>query len=501
MKKLFCATLEGPKAKIVEVESGFVRALPSFSIVGLTSSTIQESKERVKAALGAIGYKFPPMKITINLSPADMKKSGSHFDLPIALSIALQKDSVDFSDVFVFGELGLDGRVKETSTLFATLLSLKSEVENLRVLVPKESVEKVSKIPEIKIYAVESLREAIEFFKGSKEEYLCRGSEMDSPRVEYGGATYYYSDKYEKNFIEVIGQKAAKRAALVAAAGMHNILLEGSPGCGKSMIIERLREILPPMSMEEILEVAALDSLEGKQPNFEPKRPIRAPHHTSTKASIFGGGTTGAKIGEVALAHRGILFFDELPHFPKSVLEALREPLQNRRILISRVHSKVEYKSDFLFAAAQNPCPCGNLLSRTKECRCTQNEILKYKNRISEPLLERIDIYLQMSEISDSDIADIDSSSMHKKVIEVFLFQKRRGQRSFNASMSDAEAKKFCILDEEAREILKKATDRLALSRRSIGKILRLSRTVADLKQIDVIGKEEILEAIGYRKR
>lgn len=499
MKKINCATFVDGEAKIVEVESSYVRALPSFSIVGLASNSILEARERVKSALTSIDYKFPPLKITINLSPSDVKKSGSHFDLPIALSLALQKESIDFEDCFVFGELGLDGKVKDSSSIFPLILSLKEKIQDLKVLIPQESVKKVSKIPGVKIYYAQNLKEAVEFFKEKhKKEAECL--QIESKFIEKD-KRYYYLGEFPLDFIDVKGQEVAKRAALIAAAGMHNILFEGSPGCGKSMISKRLRYILPPMSLEEILEVARIESLDKKEPSFKPIRPFRSPHHSSTKASIFGGGSNSAKIGEVALSHRGILFFDELPHFSKMVLEALREPLEDRKILISRVHSKIEYKTDFMFIGAMNPCPCGNLLSKTKECRCTELEIQRYKNRLSEPFLDRIDLYVQMSEISKDDKATISSKEMFEKVLRAFEFRLKRGQKEFNARLENQDLEKFCILDNNAKDILDSAIDRFSLSQRSINKIKKVARTIADLDESESISKPHILEALSFRKR
>ncbi len=500
MKKILCATFEDGKANIVEVESSFVRALPSFTIVGLASNSIQEAKDRVKAALYAIDFKFPPLKVTINLSPSDIKKSGSHFDLAIALSIALQKKKVDFKDYFVFGELGLDGTIKDTNSIFPLILSLKEFYKDLKVVVPCESVGKISKIPGVKIYCVENLLKAVDFFV-KEEKREINSAAIEAKSIEILGKRYYYEDNFPLDFKEVKGQEIAKRAALISAAGMHNILFEGSPGSGKSMIIKRLRYILPPMSIEEILEVAKLSALDKKEPTFTPIRPFRSPHHSSTKASIFGGGSNSAKIGEVALSHLGILFFDELPHFSKTVLEALREPLEDGKILISRVNSKIEYKTDFLFAAAMNPCPCGNLLSYKKECRCTEAEIQRYKNRLSEPFLDRIDLYVQMSEINPEDSSTISSKEMKKSVMKAFEAQKRRGQKRVNGKMDEKEIENYCIFSEEAKEILDRAVDRFSLSFRSINKIKKVSRTIADLEACEKIEKKHLLEALGFRKR
>ena len=495
MKKILCATLDGTNARVVEVESSFIKALPSFSIVGLASNSIQEARDRVKAALSHIGYTFPAMKITINLSPSDLKKSGSHFDLAIALSIALQKESVSLDGYYVFGELGLDGRIKDTSLIFPLLLSLSKEP--IKALVPKSALEKLSKIPNVTLYGIDSLQECIEALQSNSLQ-PAKPKPYPYPSLEQ---KYFYMEEYPVDFREVKGQELAKRAALIAAAGMHNILLEGSPGCGKSMIIKRLRYILPPMEMKEILDVAKLESFDEKEPTFKPLRPYRSPHHSGTKASIFGGGSSSARPGEVALAHRGMLFFDELPHFSKSVLEALREPLQDKRILISRVNNKVIYETTFLFAAAQNPCPCGNLLSPTKECRCSDLEIKRYRAKVSEPLLDRIEIYVQMSEIDENATTSVSSQELHEKVRRAFLFQKKRGQKEFNGKLSEREVEAFCILDEDAKAVLEQATLRFGLSQRSIGNIKKVARTIADLEESSVIRKKDILEALGFRRR
>jgi len=421
-KKIISATLNGIDAKRVEVESSFTKALPGFSIVGLGSQSIQEAKERVKSALLNNDFEFPPLKITISLSPADLKKEGSHFDLPIALSILYHNIDINLEDFLVLGELGLDGRIKDTASIFPIILSLKPK----KVIVPLESVKKVSKIPDIEIYAFSHIKEFEEFNPKKIDK-----SELNYSYLKIDGKKYYYLEEFELDFNDVRGQKLAKEAALYSASGFHNILLEGSPGVGKSMIINRLRYILPPMSLEEILEVEKLKAIEGKEIDFKPLRPFRAPHYSSTRAAIFGGGSRSAKIGEIAFANKGVLFFDELPYFQKDVLENLRLPLQDRKVLISRVNSKIEYETDILFAAAMNPCPCGNLLSLNKECRCTELEIKRYKNRISEPLYDRIEIYHQMIEDEDED--RVTSKELFEKVL--IAFEMQRGV--FNANLEE----------------------------------------------------------------
>ncbi|MDD3476369.1 MAG: YifB family Mg chelatase-like AAA ATPase [Sulfurimonas sp.] len=502
MKMVACATYEGIEAKVVYVESTLTKGLPSFSVVGMVSASINEAKERVKSALLSNEFIFPPKRITINLAPSDVKKEGSQFDLSMALLIALDYIEEDLSEWFVFGELGLDGVVKENLQLYPLLLSLANQKVIKKAIVPFESLDKLSNIPNIDFYGVKNLKEAIELLKNSTNitpNIIYK--KIEYPNISVNNELYYFDEEYVEDFLDVKGQEIAKRAALISAAGFHNLLLEGSPGCGKSMIAQRLRYILPPLSSDEILDIAKLDALEAKEPLFMPLRSYRAPHHTSTMGSIFGGGSYTAKIGEVGLAHRGVLFFDELPHFSKSVLESLREPLQDNKIRISRVNSKIEYPSDFLFVSAMNPCPCGNLLHKDKECRCSELEIQRYKNRLSEPFLDRIDLCVVMQDVSLDDRGTISSKEMHKKVIDVHKIVKQRGQRGFNAKLSDAEVDKFCILDEEAAAVLQRAIMQFSLSFRAIKKVQKVSRTIADLESSVMIQKSHVLEALSYRRR
>ncbi|MDX9814478.1 MAG: YifB family Mg chelatase-like AAA ATPase [Sulfurimonas sp.] len=501
MKRVFCATYEGLDAKVVEVESTLTKGLPSFSIVGMASASISEAKDRVKSALLCNNFVFPPKRITINLAPSDIKKEGSHFDLSIALLIALDNLEDDFSEWFVFGELGLDGAIKSTQGLYPLLLSLANQDVIKKAIVPYESLDKLSNIPNIELYGIKSLSEAIELLSSEVKEPTLSAKKMSHQSYTVGEWEYFFIDEYKEDFIDVLGQEVAKRAALISAAGFHNILLEGSPGCGKSMIASRLRYVLPPLNQKELLDIAKLDALDDKEPTFKPLRPFRSPHHTSTVASIFGGGSHKAKIGEVGLAHNGVLFFDELPHFSKSILEALREPLQDSKIRISRVNSKVEYPSDFLFVAAMNPCPCGNLLNEHLECRCNELEIKKYKNRLSDPFLDRIDLYVVMQQVSPDDKASVDSKTIHDMVKEVHKRQLSRGQKSFNAKLNDDEVERFCLLDDEAKTILDTAISRFALSFRTIKKLKKVARTIADLDGSKVISKAHLLEALSYRRR
>ena len=495
------ATLEGNRARLVSAEASFTKGLPNFTIVGLASESIKESKERVKSALLFRGFKFPPLRITINLSPSDLRKEGSHFDLPIALLIGLQQQSFPDSflgNLFIFGELGLDGSVKDTQMILPIVLSLMQEYEKITVLTAISGADKLTKVPGVTVYGVQTLEDAEAFMKSpqSLEPAKDKGFDAHSP---FPG--FYSSRNYEKNFIEVKGQERAKRAALIAAAGMHNLLLNGSPGCGKSMIVQRLGEIMPPLSVKEILAGALLENEEGNEPTFTPRRPFRQPHHSATKASIFGGGSRQAKMGEVALAHTGVLFFDELPHFPKNVLEALREPMEDHRLLISRVNTKVAYDAKFLFAGAMNPCPCGNLLSKTKSCRCSELEIQRYKNRLSEPFLDRIDLYVEMEEYDATTSHGLDSETMHGQVLKAFGRMRARGQEEFNGKLPDRHLEVFCQLGEEERRILDQGVQRFHLSMRSRNKVLRIARTIADLAEREAIASADLMEAFSYRYR
>jgi magnesium chelatase family protein len=498
MKSLQSASLDGIDALSVDVESSFTKGLPSFSIVGMANTAIQESKERIKSALLTNEFKFPPKRITINLSPSEVNKKGSHMDLPIALLIALQESKVNFSGYYIFGELGLDGKLKDTKSIFVLILSLLQQKKLKKVLIPKESVKKISLIPDIEIFAVETLQEAIDFFTFSnKDQHKVTKQDYNYEHININNKKYYFTKKYEDDFNEVKGQSLAKKAALISAAGDHNLIMEGSPGCGKSMISKRLHSIMSPMELEEILDIAKIESLEGNEPDFIPIRKIRSPHHSGTKASITGGTT----IGEIALANHGILFFDELPHYQKSVLESLREPLEDHYVSISRVNSKVKYPTKFVFIAAQNPCPCGNLLSSSKECRCSELEINRYKNKISDPFLDRIDLFVTMNEVKKEDSSDVSSKELHKQVIDAFTIQKLRGQKHLNGKLSDKEIKKYCMVDIKGQELLDLSIEKFQLSFRSINKVLKVSRTIADLQKSEKIQKEHIMEALRFRKR
>jgi magnesium chelatase family protein len=502
LKKSLSATIRDLNADEVSIEVNFIRGLPKINLVGLASSEVKESMERVRSALISSGFRLPPKIVTINLSPSEIKKAGSHFDLGIALTIALfEEEEIDISNWHIFGELGLDGTVKDSRAIFPAILSLKRENKISKVLVPKESIPKVSQIPEIEIYGVDSIAEAVDFFKNIISLEVVKKNELDSEFLKIAEEIFLYEKDFSLDFSQVFGQKIAKRTSLISASGMHNMILEGSPGSGKSMIAKRLQYILPPINKNELLDVAKFEALNGDNPSFKPRRPFRSPHHTASRGSIFGGGTRTAKIGEISMANSGILFFDELPHFPKQILEALREPLQDYSILVSRVNAKIEYPANFLFVGAMNPCPCGYLMSKTKSCRCTDFEIKRYQNILSEPFWDRIDLYVAMDEVSAEDTSTTSSAEMFEKVLFAFQKQIERGQTQLNGRLDEKELEEFSRLTERSLEVLKRGSERFGLSLRGMNKVRKVSRTIADLDGSIDVEKKHIIEALSYRRR
>jgi len=487
------------------VEVSLTRGLPSFSIVGLAQNSIQEARDRVKSALLTNKFTFPPLKITVNLSPSDLKKEGTHFDLCIALLIAMynQKNQDVLNEYSIFGELGLGGEIKPSSHIFALVLSLRRTSDIKKFLVPKQIAPLLSVIPNIEIYPMDTLKNAISFLNGELEIKPLKESELDLSFFLINNIKYFYPSQQKLNidFIDVRGQKIAKRASIISAVGFHNILFEGSPGSGKSMIAKRMHDILPPIDLNEMLDIMKIEYLHNLSLEHTSRRAFRSPHNSSTKSSIFGGGSKNASIGEIALANHGILFFDEFPHFQKSILESLREPLEDNKVLISRVNSKINYDAKFLFISAMNPCPCGNLFSSTKECRCQDIEIKRYKNKISEPIYDRIDLYVAMEEVQSTDEVDISTKDAFGQVLKAFKYQKNRNQKELNGKLSDDGINKYCILSNDATNTLNQAQQSFSLSFRSVNKIKKVARSIADLQEHNIINKNHILEAISFRKR
>ena len=496
VKKLLCATRFGIGAKIIEIESIFQKGLPSFTITGLAGNSIQEARQRVIGALSNSNFENPNFKITINLAPSDISKNGSHFDLPIALLIALYRIDIDLSNWFAFGELGLDSSIKDSPIIYPLLLEVANMYPNSNVLLPKNGKNLYSNVPNLNIYFAENLQEAIDLIKNPQNK--SKQYDFDFKFLEIDSRKYYFDDKFELDFYDINGQVLAKRAALISSAGMHNIIFDGSPGCGKSMIAKRMQYILPPISFEEMCECVKLSAMNNKDISYSPIRPFRNPHQSSSKASILGSIMQNeARPGEISLSHNGILSFDELPNFHKSILESLREPLENNELSISRVNLKFTYPSSILFVGAMNPCPCGNLYSLTKECRCKDSEIKSYRNKLSEPFLDRIDLFVKMEETKSSE--RIHSKDLFSNVLSAFKMQKERGQIRLNGKLNDNELDKFCILDNDIQELLNDAVNRFGLSHRGRVKTIKLSRTIADLDKSENIKRAHLLEALSFR--
>lgn len=486
----------------VNIEAMLTKGIPSFSIVGLASTSIKESVDRIKSVFANLDdFSLPCKKIVINLSPSDIPKNGSYFDLPIALLIYFYEKDLK-SDFFVFGELGLDGRLKSTANLFSILLFLAKNKPNSNVLIPKEIAKEASLIYNLNCYAVENISEAFEFFQSENKENfkVVYDENIFNSLIKINNKTYILNNEYKLDFNDIRGQKQAILACKLAALGMHNIMLEGSPGSGKSMCAKRLVYIMPPISIDELLEINAYRSLNSEKLDFSPLRSFRSPHRSSTISSILGGGTRNAKIGELALANNGILFFDEFTYYNKQIIESLREPLEDNMINISRVNSKVSYNTKFLFITALNPCPCGNLFKKDQTCKCSEMEILRYKNKISEPIYDRIDLYVPIDEVDFNAEKTCYSKDLAKDVLDAFIFQKEvRKQDEFNGKLSDEEIEKFCILDDEAKEILSRATINFSLSARARNKVLKVSRSLADFDKREIINAKDIKIALSFR--
>lgn len=508
VNKIYCATQDGLNSRIIEVEATFTRGLPTFNITGLASSSIKESQHRVTSALANLGIDFPPLKLNINLSPSDLPKNGSHFDLPIALLITATKESMSLDSWFAFGELGLDGAIKNIPFIYPMLLDIALQKPNSKVILPTESKELYTKIPNLCMYFASNILEAIEILRGNVSQ-ATTSSDFAFQSFIIDNIPFYYDSTFELDFADVKNQERAVRAALIAACGFHNILFEGSPGCGKSMIAKRMQYILPPLSLKEMIESVKLQAYNEQTLVYKPRRNFRSPHQSASKASVLGSASQfKVSPGEIALAHNGIIFFDELPYFKRDILESLREPLENNQLAVSRVHSKIIYDTSFLFVGAMNPCPCGNLLSTTKECRCKDSEIRSYRNNLSEPFLDRIELYVQMQEhISTQNQAQImTSKDMQQIVFNVFKQQIQRGQMDslgniiFNGKLQPMQVEKYCELDLDCKNLLEQAKTRFQLSYRGEQKIRKVARTLADMQSSSMIQKEHILEALSYRK-
>lgn len=491
------AACMGLHAYPVSVEVDVANGLPQFMVVGLPDPSVKESRERVRAAIKNSGYRFPPEKITINLAPADIKKEGPAFDLPMALGILAASDVIPeekLSRYCFLGELALDGSLRPFKGAVVIASELKQETA---FIFPEENAREAALEEETIIYPVKTLLDVIRFLKDEIE------IDPIAPRKDYG----LQPDLHGLDFADVKGQSFAKRAIEIAVAGNHNLLLLGPPGSGKSMLSSRIPGILPPLPFKEAMEVTKIYSVAGllQGASLIRTRPFRSPHHTISPAAMVGGGSW-PKPGEISLSHRGVLFLDEFPEFRRDVLEALRSPIEEGVIMVSRTKTQVIYPARFLLVAAMNPCPCGYLTDRTKACRCSLGQIQKYQAKVSGPILDRIDLHVEVPALSYQTLASEESAesseSIRGRILECRAVQSGRFQRSgiaTNAQMHPRELKQYARLEGESRKILEMAMKELRLSARAYFKILKIARTISDLAGCEQIQAEHIAEAIQYR--